>query len=338
VKGAGAGVGLGSREPRGDDTPRLTVLAGGVGAARFLRGLVEAAPEAQVTVIGNTGDDFLVHSLHVSPDLDSVTYALSGEADELRGWGMRDESWRTLGRLAELGETSWFQVGDRDLATHLFRTERLMRGRPLSEVTAELAGRMGLTVGLIPMSDQAVVTRIHTKDGRDLHIQEYLVREGCAPEIASFEFRGAERARPAPGVLEAIADADLVIIAPSNPVISIGPILAVPGIRQAVGAATQVVAVSPIVGGRAIKGPAVAMLEALGVAASPVGVAQYFAGLIGALVMDREDAALAEDVLREGAVPVVCDTMMVSPGARLSLAADVLSACCIGTAVGGDEA
>ncbi len=332
----GSGVSRGGGDHVDDGSPRLAVLAGGVGASRFLLGLVEAAPRARITVIGNTGDDFVVHSLHVSPDLDSVTYALSGESDELRGWGMRDESWRTLGRLAELGEQSWFQVGDRDLATHLFRTEWLRRGRSLSEVTAELAERMGIKVGLIPMSDQAVGTRIHTKDGRDLHVQEYLVREGCAPEIAGFEFRGAERARPAPGVLQALADADLVIIAPSNPVISIGPILSVPGIRQAVVAAPQVVAVSPIVGGRAIKGPAVAMLKALGLAPSPVGVAQYLAGLAGTLVIDREDAALADGVLGEGAVPTVCDTMMVSREARRRLAAHVLAACSIGMGGGGE--
>lgn len=311
---------------------RIVVLAGGVGAARFLTGLVEAAPQAEITVIGNTGDDFTVHGLHVSPDLDSVSYTLAGIGDEERGWGLRGESWAALGQLGRLGAETWFQLGDLDLATHILRTERLRRGRPLSEVTEGIRQRLDLPVRLLPMSDQVVTTRIHTTDGRDLHIQEYLVREACGPEIASVEFRGAERARPGPGVLEAVRDADLLIVAPSNPVISIGPILAVPGLRTEVEAAPMVVAVSPIVNGKAIKGPAVAMLAALGLPASPAGVAAYYGQLIQLLVLDELDRDLGPEVEADGIRTHVCDTMMVTAAARKRLAESVLGAAGMGEA------
>lgn len=311
---------------------QIVVLAGGVGAARFLTGLVEAAPEAEITVVGNTGDDFTVHGLHVSPDLDSVSYTLAGMGDEERGWGVRGESWATLGQLGRLGAETWFQLGDLDLATHILRTERLRRGRPLSEVTEGIRQRLELPVKLLPMSDQAVTTRVHTADGRDLHIQEYLVREACEPEIASIEFRGAERARPGPGVLEAVREADLLIVAPSNPVISIGPILAVPGLRSEVEAAPLVVAVSPIVDGKAIKGPAVAMLAALGLPASPAGVAAYYGQLIQLLVLDDLDRELSSAVEAMGIRTHVCDTMMVTSAARKRLAESVLGAAGMGEA------
>jgi len=305
---------------------RLAVLAGGVGAARFLTGLVAAALGAEITVIGNTGDDFRVHGLHVSPDLDSVTYTLAGIGDAERGWGLRGESWAALGQLGRLGAETWFQLGDLDLALHILRTERLHRGRPLSEVTRDFGQQLHLPVRLLPMTDQPVTTRIHTTDGRDLHIQEFLVREACLPPIASFEFRGAERAQPGPGVLEAIRQADLVILAPSNPIISIGPILAVPGIRAELMAAAQVVAISPIVGGRAIKGPAAAMLGALGLPATPAGVASCYAGLIQLLVLDEQDRQLSSEVRALGIRTHVCDTMMVDAAARARLAAAVLMA------------
>jgi LPPG:FO 2-phospho-L-lactate transferase len=311
------------------DRPRamkIAVLAGGVGAARFLSGLVAADPAAAITVIGNTADDLLIHGLHVSPDLDSVTYTLCGMGDEERGWGVRDESWAALEQLRRLGEEGWFQLGDRDLATHIFRTSRLRAGSTLSAVTSELGARLGLPLCLLPMTDDQVTTRIHTRDGRDLHIQEYLVREACRPEIASFEYRGAAIARPSPGVLEALAEADLVIVAPSNPVISIGPILEVPGIREAVKAAPTVVAISPIVAGRAIKGPAVVMLEALGLSPSALGVADCYRGLAQVLVLDTADGGLAEQVRALGLEPHVCDTMMVGAPARLRLAREVLAA------------
>jgi LPPG:FO 2-phospho-L-lactate transferase len=305
---------------------RLVVLAGGVGAARFLAGLVAVTPPAELTVIGNTADDFIVHGLHVSPDLDTVSYSLAGLGDWERGWGLRGETWAAAEQFQRLGDDTWFQMGDQDLATHVWRTEQLRRGRPLSEVTSRLAERLGLGIRLLPMSDQRVETRVISSDGRDLHIQEYLVREGCRPEIARIEYRGIERARPAPGVLEAIREADLVVIAPSNPVISIGPILAVSGLRAELSASPQVVAVSPIVAGEAVKGPAVAMLQNLGVECSALGVAGLYSDLISDLVMDQRDAGLAEAVTASGVRPWLCDTLMVDQAARERVASQVLAA------------
>ncbi len=302
------------------------VLAGGVGAARFLAGLVEAAPEAELIVVGNTGDDFEVHGLHVSPDLDTVSYSLSGLGDWERGWGIRGETWAAQEQFRRLGEETWFQLGDRDLATHVWRTQQLRRGLSLSAITAAMAERLALPLRLLPMTDQRVTTRVLTTDGRDLHLQEYLVRERCQPEIDRIEFRGVERARAATGVLEAIGRADLVIIAPSNPVISIGPILAVPGVAAELKSAAQVVAVSPIVGGQALKGPAVAMLRSLGLAPSPVGVANNYAGLAQVLVVDEVDRALAAEVAAVGLRPHVCPTLMVDQPSRRRLAAATLEA------------
>jgi LPPG:FO 2-phospho-L-lactate transferase len=307
----------------------LVVLAGGVGAARFLAGLVAVAPEAQLTVIGNTGDDFTVHGLHISPDLDTVSYSLAGLGDWDRGWGLRDESWGAAEQFRRLGDDTWFQLGDRDLATHVWRTEQLRRGRPLSEVTRRLAERLQLGFTLLPMSDQSVVTRVLTADGQDLHIQEYLVRDACQAEIQKIEYRGVERAQPAPGVREAIRRADLVVIAPSNPVISIGPILAVPGLRAELMAAAQMIAVSPIVAGAAVKGPAVPMLESLGVVPSAAGVAELYADLISDLVMDQQDADLAASVTALGVRPHLTNTLMVDQAAREGLAAAVLESASI---------
>jgi LPPG:FO 2-phospho-L-lactate transferase len=291
-----------------------------------LAGLVAVAPQSKLTVIGNTGDDFVVHGLHVSPDLDTVSYSLSGLGDWERGWGLRGETWAAAEQFRRLGDDTWFQLGDQDLATHVWRTEQLRRGRPLSEVTIKLAERLGLGFTLLPMTDQPVGTRVITSDGRDLHIQEYLVREGCRHEISRIEYRGIERARPAPGVLEAIREADLVVIAPSNPVISIGPILAVSGLRTELSASPQVIAVSPIVAGEAVKGPAVAMLQSLGVECSAVGVAGLYSDLISDLVMDQRDAGLAAAVTASGIRAWLCDTLMVDQKARERVASQVLTA------------
>lgn len=299
-------------------------MAGGVGGARFIAGLVAAAPEAEITVIGNTGDDFDVHGLHVSPDLDTLSYTLAGLADERRGWGLAGESWRTLTQLERLGEEAWFRLGDLDLATHLFRSDRLARGHSLSEVTTELGQRLRLPVRLLPMSDHPVTTRVHTVDGRDLHLQEYLVREGCRPEVAWLEYRGVGAALPAPGVVEAVRAADLLVLAPSNPFISIAPILAVPGLEGAVRECRQVVAVSPIVEGRAIKGPAAAMLHQLGLPVSALGVAMHYREVIRTLVLDVRDQALAPEIEGLGVRAHLCDTLMVDPPSRIALAREVL--------------
>ncbi len=310
----------------GGGATRIAVLAGGVGAARFLRGLVAARPRAQITVIGNTADDLDVWGLHVSPDLDSVAYHLAGLADLERGWGLAGESWAALDAMARLGGPVWFQLGDRDLATHCWRTERLRRGLPLSTVTAELAGRLRLPVALVPMSDQRVTTRIVTRDGRDLHVQEYFVRERCEPAIARLHYAGIERARPAPGVIGAIEAADAVLLAPSNPLMSLGPILALVGVREAVRASGQVVAVTPIVAGAAIKGPAVAMLEAAGWEATAVGVAAGYQDCVNHFVLDDRDAALATRVAALGIQPWITDTLMVDGGAAQRLAEIACSA------------
>jgi len=306
--------------------PRLVVLAGGVGAARFLRGLVAARPAAEVTVVGNTGDDIEVYGLHVSPDLDTVLYSLAGLADLERGWGLRGESWEARAAMERLGGPTWFQLGDRDLATHLWRTERLRRGLALSRVTAELAERLRLPVTLLPMTDQRVTTRVVTADGRDLHVQEYFVQEGCRPEIARVHYAGLERARPAPGVLAAIEAADAVVVAPSNPIMSIGPILALPGVRAAVRAQATVVAVSPIVAGAAIKGPAVAMLRAAGWEPSARGVAEGYQDCVSRFVLDDRDAALAPAVEELGVRARVTDTLMVDLPAAVHLAEITLAA------------
>jgi LPPG:FO 2-phospho-L-lactate transferase len=230
----------------------VVVLAGGVGAARFLRGLKRVLPPDEIVVIGNTGDDMWWHGLYIAPDLDTVTYWLAGVADETRGWGIRGDTFTAQAALTQFTDLSWFQLGDRDLATHLYRTGRLAAGVPLHRVTAELAERLGVGSRILPMSDAPVETRLKT-DAGDLHFQEYFVRERSRPAVSEIYWTGLDEARPAPGVAEALDAARLVLIAPSNPSISIEPILRVPGMRALMSAARgKTVAVSPLIGGRAI--------------------------------------------------------------------------------------
>src|SRR3954449_11445018 len=244
------------------DSP-ITVLAGGVGGARFLQGVVEVVPPADVVVVGNVGDDLEAYGLHVSPDLDTVLYTLTGEIDEARGWGVRGDSARALERAAALGADAWFWLGDLDIGLHLARTERLRRGEPLSTVTARLAQRLGLELTLLPATDDRLRTIIGTAEG-EIDFQTYYVRRRHADVVTSVRFDGAQTARPAPGVIEALHDARAIVIAPSNPLISIAPILAVAAVREQLAARTATcVAVSPIVAGRALRGPAPATLESL---------------------------------------------------------------------------
>lgn len=306
--------------------PRIVALAGGVGAARFLRGLVRVVEPSSITVVVNTADDVERHGLWVSPDVDSVLYTLSGLHDEERGWGLRDETWNALAALRALGEETWFQLGDRDLATHVWRTARRRAGMPLSAITALQCAALGVEVRVLPMSDDVVTTRVTCADLGELHFQEYFVREQCRPAITSIRFDGVSRARPAPGVLEALASCDAMIVCPSNPVISIGPILAVPGIRDAVRAAPRCVAVTPIVAGAALKGPAAEMLRAQGVAVSAAGVAGLYADFCSVMVVDRRDAAVAADVAALGLQPVVAETVMASVEDAAALASVVVSA------------
>ncbi len=314
----------------------ITVLAGGVGAARFLAGLVQVVPPGDVTAIVNTGDDTVLHGLTICPDLDTVTYTLADAIDPERGWGLRDETWRVMAALERFaagrppGSTAaatWFGLGDADLATHLYRTHRLAEGATLSEVTAEITSSWGVGVRLLPMSDDRIETRLELVEGGEVAFQEYFVHLHHSVPIRAVRFDGVDEAEPAPRVLDAVRDADLVVIAPSNPVVSIGPVLAVPGVRPALRARrSSVVAVSPIVAGAALKGPADRMLRELGGDASAVEVARRYRDVAGALVIDEADQGLRNDVAAEGVACMVTDTIMRSPAVAASLAAAVLAA------------
>jgi LPPG:FO 2-phospho-L-lactate transferase len=305
---------------------RVTALAGGTGAAKLLRGLVACVGGANLTVVVNTGDDADIWGLHVSPDLDTVTYALAGRLDVGRGWGLHGESFRCLEAMADLGAQTWFSLGDRDLATHLTRTQSLRDGHTLSAVTADLGRRLGVATRILPMSDDPVRTRLRTPDGW-LSFQEYFVREKALVEVLDVEYAGADAARPAPGVRDAIASADAVIVCPSNPVTSMGPILAVPGMVDALGAAAApVTAVSPIVGGAPVSGPANALMRARGLEVSPLGVARAYSPWLACLVVDERDRACAPALAQLGVVPVVTDTLMTSTEREIALARRVLSA------------
>ena len=309
-----------------DNSPRVTALAGGTGAAKLLRGLVRVIDPAHLTVIGNTGDDTEVWGLHVSPDLDTVTYALAGALDVTRGWGRTDETFHCLDAMAALGGDSWFNLGDRDLATHLVRTRALRAGAALSEITAEIARRLGAASRILPMSDEPVRTRIETPDGW-LDFQEYFVREKAQPAVRGVAYVGAERARPAPGVVESIRDADLVLVCPSNPVTSVGPILAVPGIVDALASTrARVVGVSPIVGGAPVSGPAAALMQARGLDVSPAGVVSAYAPWLATLVIDTCDRDSARLVEAAGARAVVAETLMTDRAAEIALARAVVAA------------
>jgi LPPG:FO 2-phospho-L-lactate transferase len=304
----------------------IVVLAGGVGAARFLQGLVQVVPPDQITVVVNTADDVILHGLHVSPDVDSVLYHLAGLADEARGWGVRDETFHALEMLGRYGDETWFQLGDRDLATHVVRSTLLDSGLPLSAVTDRLRRGLGIDCRLLPMTDSRVETYVRTPDGW-LPFQVYFVQRRCEDPVSDVEFRGVSAAQPAPGVLEALAAADGVILAPSNPVVSLGPILAVPGVRTALrDTAAPVVAISPIVGGRTIKGPADRMLAGLAREVSAVGVAQDYRDLLDAFVMDTLDASLAGRVEALGMRAVVADTIMRGSAEKAALARTALNA------------
>jgi LPPG:FO 2-phospho-L-lactate transferase len=307
-------------------TKGITVLAGGIGGSRFLQGLARVLPPEEITAVVNTGDDEEFHGLHVSPDPDIITYALAGLVDEERGWGLRDDTFRWLEAMARLGHDTWFQIGDRDLATHVHRTLLLRQGRSLSQTIADIASRLGVRVRLLPMSDDRVRTVVLTDSGR-LAFQEYLVKRGARDAVRAVEYEGAASARPAPGVLEAIARARDVIVAPSNPVASIGPILAIPGLRDALRqASARKVAVSPIVAGRVFTPPTGEMMEGLGHEVSPAGVARLYGDFLDALLLDEQDAALAEAVRAAGVEPVVTDAVMKGPAEKRGLAQAALAA------------
>ena len=296
----------------------VVVLSGGVGGARFVCGVVDAVDPAGVTVVGNVGDDVDVLGLHVSPDLDSVLYALAGLNDEERGWGRAGESWQALDVVRALGGEAWFALGDRDLGLHLVRTAALRAGEPLSAVTARLAAALGVEARLLPATDAPLRTWIDTAAG-SFPFQEWFVARGHRDDVDGVRFAGAESATPAPGVLETIDAADALVIAPSNPYVSVAPILAVAGVRAALEhRRVPCVAVSPLIGGRAVKGPADRMLARLAGGTSPRHVTSCYAGLIDAIVVDEADA---DDLAGLGDVqPVVTRTLMVDADARRRLA------------------
>jgi LPPG:FO 2-phospho-L-lactate transferase len=296
---------------------RVAVLAGGVGAARFLRGLVEATDREGITAIGNVGDDLEVLGLSVSPDLDSLLYALAGRSDEERGWGRADETWNALSTVSELGGEDWFRLGDRDLGLHLVRTVALRRGEPLSVVTARLAAAFGIGITLLPATDDRLRTHVRTPSGT-FTFQEWFVARGHRDPVDGLDFAGADKAEPAPGVVEGLLEADVIVIAPSNPFVSIGPVLAVRRIREALEQRrVPAVAVSPLIGGRAVKGPADAMMTRLAGGTTPAHVARCYEGLIDALVIDEADA---DDAAEAGVRTIVTRTLMDGPEGRLRVA------------------
>jgi len=304
-----------------------TVLAGGVGAARFLSGLVQVVDPSTVTAIVNVGDDTVLHGLHISPDIDTVTYTLAGAINPDAGWGLRDETWKAMDMVAHYGGPSWFRLGDRDLGTHLYRTGRLSEGPSLTMVTAEIAQAWGLTMRLLPATNDRLRTMVTVADEGEIGFQDYFVGRQHSVPVTGVRFDGAHDAQPAPGVLDAIERADVVVIAPSNPLVSISPVLAVRGIRAAVLAArARVVAISPIVAGVALKGPADRMLRELGHEASVVGVARLYAALASVLVIDEADATSAPEVEATGMRCIVVPTIMSSPEAAAALARATLAA------------
>ena len=304
----------------------ITVLAGGVGAAKFLRGLVDVVDPATVTVIGNTADDEEFLGLHVSPDLDTIVYTLADVVDPETGWGIAGDTYTALEQADRLGEDVWFRLGDKDIATHLLRTRLLRSGQTLSQATSAIAARFGIVCTLLPMTDDRVRTVVMT-DAGEISFQEYFVHRGQQDEVRAIRFDGIDKARPAPGVIDSITQAGAVIIAPSNPLVSIGPILAVAGIRQALAdTPATVAAISPIVGGRALKGPADRMLTSLGHEASATGVARLYADFLDVLVLDDEDAALADQVEALGVRAHVTGTIMRDAASRRALAEATLKA------------
>lgn len=298
----------------------IVSLAGGVGAARFLEGLVRVVPQSRVTIIGNIGDDTEFYGLHISPDLDIVTYTLAGRVDPLRGWGFKNDTFHCQEMLQRFGYETWFNLGDRDLATHLYRTEQLRRGRKLSAVTSSIVSSFGLGVRLLPSSDDMLQTYV-SSGHRRMHFQEYMVKFQTKPRVSKVFFKGARSAKPAPNVLQSIAKAEGIIISPSNPIVSIGAILAVKGIRSALRkTSARIVGISPIVGGKTVKGPADKLMKALGIECTALGVAVLYRDFLDTLIIDEVDRKLAPRIRSLGIRPVVTQTLMKTLGDKVRLA------------------
>lgn len=303
----------------------ITALAGGVGASKLLLGLYHEMDPRKLTIIANTGDDIVLHGMKISPDLDIVTYTLAGIADPRKGWGFRGETFHLLKRLAVFGRPDWFNLGDRDLATHIHRTALLAEGKTLSQVTESIRTALGVKSRILPMSDKPVPTIIESSEG-PLHFQEYLVRRRAEPVVRGIRFEGIGSAHAAPGVLEAICDADRIVICPSNPLISIGPILAIPRVREQLRARKEsVFAICPIVGGKSLKGPSDKMMEQLGHEASAIGVARLYADFVGTLIIDRIDRSQEPGINALGMRTVVLPTVMKMPAQKCKLARALLA-------------
>jgi len=308
------------------DSVECLALSGGIGGAKLAVGLARHVAPEHLMVVANTGDDFEHLGLHVSPDIDTLVYTLAGLANPATGWGRADETWRFMATLEALGGETWFRLGDADLAMHVERTRRLHAGEGLGAITADLATRLGVAVRIVPMSDDPVRTVVETPDGR-LDFQHYFVRRRAEPEVRGLEFAGSEMARSQQWILDALDDPALraIVICPSNPLISIDPILAVPGLRAALTSSpAPVVAVSPIVGGRAIKGPTAKMMRELGMTPSAAAVARHYGGLLDGFVLDVADAGMADALRRDGVAVHIAPTVMVSLDDRIGLAREVL--------------
>jgi LPPG:FO 2-phospho-L-lactate transferase len=304
----------------------ITVFAGGVGASRFLEGLVQVTPPAEITVISNTGDDVDMFGLRVSPDTDIVIYALAGAVNPATGWGLTGDTFAVMEQLQRFGYERWFNLGDRDLATCIHRTRLIHEGVPMHEIVRGLVHDWGLALTVLPMSNDRIETRIEGPDG-ELAFQDYMVKLRTEVDVQRITFAGADAAHPAPGVLEAITNSEMVILAPSNPLVSIGPILAVPGIRKALESTrARRAAISPIIAGQVVKGPAAKMMQTLGFEVSAVGVARLYSSLVDLMVIDEQDRALAPQVEALGISCLVTDTMMTSDERKVELAAGVLKA------------
>jgi LPPG:FO 2-phospho-L-lactate transferase len=303
----------------------IVALAGGIGAARFLEGLVRVIPQEKITIIGNVGDDIEIYGLHVSPDLDIVAYTLAGLVDPNKGWGFRGDTFHCQEILCKYGYETWFHIGDRDMATHLYRTQQLRGGSSLSKVTHDLVRSLGLRVKLLPATDDQLTTYV-TSRGRRMHFQEYMVKRGTKPRIDRVIFQGAKSTEPADGVLESITRAKGVLVCPSNPIVSIGAILAVPKIRAALQRAkTKVVAVSPIIGGKTVKGPADKLMKSLGVEPSAFGVAECYGDFLDTIIIDRVDRKLAPKIEALGIKATVTQTLMKTMADKVRLARLALS-------------
>jgi LPPG:FO 2-phospho-L-lactate transferase len=301
----------------------VVALAGGVGGAKLVDGLAKALPLPDLTVVVNTGDDFEHMGLRISPDLDTVCYTLAGLANPATGWGQKEETWHALDSLSKLGGPQWFGLGDRDLGTHLERTRRLKQGEPLSQITREFCKAWGIGTTVLPMTDDRVATNVLTRELGELPFQNYFVELGCEPEVKGFRFAGIAAAKPAPGVIEALEAAELIVICPSNPWVSIQPILGLPGVVEIL-KKRPVVAVSPIIGGKAIKGPAAKMYSELGINPSALAVARHYGTLLTGFVLDQVDAQFLNDIEQSGIIPYATDTLMLSANDRYRLAKDVL--------------